>query len=169
MADGNSNETFSSHTCPPPLKKKNKMQIPCSHFFSRLSEGIWEVLTALKQTRQHHIGGFWLVVLCDRMMWEDSSCSLARDTRTGSPCSATHALSTKKNNNTKTKICNCKARTLQKLTTNPHVPRGEEGLGWELCGVAVHQPAAFISGSSQPLIEDGLSFRLSLHPVGVWQ
>lgn len=95
MTDENSNETFSYQHLPTPLKEKqnaNSQRFPFFHGSLKVFERSWQ------HGGKHDSAtlGILACCLCDSMMWEDSHGSGAGDRRTGSPCSAAHALSTKK-------------------------------------------------------------------------
>lgn len=158
-------QTFSHQHLPTPalkIKQKTKtMQIPSGSHFSHGSLKIFE--RSWQHGGKHDSATLGILVcwLCDSVMWEDSHGSGAGDRRIGSPCSAAHVLTNKKTTTTKTKICHCKAGTLQKFTST-QMPPGRWGMGDGSWG-AVHQLATSNSKSGRPLKG------WSVCPLGIWQ
>lgn len=153
-----------SHTniCPHPPSKWNKKQKNANTqrfpFFSWLSEGIWEVLTAWRQTRQRHVGDSCLL-----NVWQCDVRGLARQRSRRQtdrePLFCSSCLVKKKKTTTKIKDLPLLSRNSAKVYRNPDAPREVGDGSWG----AVHQLATFNRESGRPLKG------WSVCPLGIWQ
>lgn len=138
------------------------MQIPNGSHFSHGSLKVFE--RSWQHGGKHDSATLGILVcwLCDSVMWEDSHGSGAGDRRTGSPRSAALVLSKKQQQQQqKSKICHCKAGTLQKFTATQMPPgrwgMGDGGWGMGVGGQCINwqRVAALLKdGLSVPLVSD---------------
>lgn len=160
MTDENSNiltPTF-AHTGPQnKTKNKNNANTQWFPFFSWLSEDIWEVLTAWRQTRQRHVGDSCLLIV-----WQCDVRGLARQRSRRQtdwePLFCSSCLDKQKNNNNKNQRSAIVKQELCKSLPQPRCPQGGGGWGMGVGGQCINWPLPTVRVAA--LLKDGLSVPL---------